>query len=124
MTTMTMPEATVYEYDLASTPKYDIGLARQVRAMQAVAIATRMQATSQRQFRCSVSGADPRHLLAPLFRGDSVHRISPLGDQLASFEYECAEAHVTGPAVVSAIGPLNTRMHQPRIWADRALADS
>src|SRR6266516_8166619 len=63
-----MPEAAMHEDNLASRGKDQIRFARQIQAMQAVAISQTMYQAPHRQFRLGVLVANKRHSFATFGR--------------------------------------------------------
>lgn len=75
---MQMPKAAVHEDDFAARAEYEIGFARQVFAVQAVAVAERMYQSADGEFGFGVGRADRGHVGAAAGRGEAVGQRSDL----------------------------------------------
>jgi hypothetical protein len=62
---MAVPETAVYEYDLATRGKNQIGLAGQIPAMEAIAVIHAMHQAADFHFRLGILSVDSAHPLAP-----------------------------------------------------------
>lgn len=74
---MSMPEASMHKNHLPAAREYQIGLAGQLRAVQAVAVAGAMHESSNQHLRAGVLRLDPRHKLASFGSADGIgHKIN------------------------------------------------
>lgn len=58
---MTMPETAVHEHDRAQSGKHDVGLARQIKTVDAEPEATPVQETTDQFLRFRVTATNPGH---------------------------------------------------------------
>jgi len=86
---MPMPETAVDEVDLPSAGKDQVGRAGQVAAMQAEAIAKRVDEAAHGEFRAGVLSANARHAFRALDRTENIHLIPPRMDHRVSHFEQC-----------------------------------
>lgn len=68
-----MPKTTVYEYDLSTAGKNQVGLSRQVAAMKPKTISQSMHDLSDKQFGFGIPASDQRHDPTTFTIADMVH---------------------------------------------------